>query len=456
MGSNDDVRLAVIGLGIKGTGHYEHVRKLSGVRLAALCDVDPVVLAREAAIADSEPGSVYATTDPRRVLERDDVDAVIIATPDHWHALLTIWACQAGKDVYIEKPLSQTVWEGRQMVEAARTHGRVVQHGTQARSDQGILEALEYIRGGNLGEVKWIHALFYKERKDIGTRLPWYPDWLDYDLYCGPAPMEPLVRKELHYDWHWFWDTGNGDATNLGVHAVDIARLMGGHDEAPRRQLSLGGRYVIDDSAETPNSILSVFDYGHIPIIQELRGLTKGTGLDVMDHKAGTRRGVVVHCEDGYFAGRFGGWVYDNQGKRIKGFPGDGGENHLANFIAAVRSRRTDQLTASIETGHASSAPVILSTISYRIGRPASPGEIRSALAEFDPALEAFSSFETHLEAHGVDLESDRLTLGRWVRTDDALDGITEVSGGNEYDLARARHLFRGVNRPGFTMPDGV
>jgi len=456
VGSNDAVRLAVIGLGRKGTNHHEHVRQLPGVRLAALCDVDPVVLAREVAIAGTEPGSVFATTDPRRVLERDDVDAVIIATPDHWHALLTIWACQAGKDVYIEKPLSQTVWEGRQMVKAARAHGRVVQHGTQARSDQSNHEALEYIRAGSLGEIKWIHALFYKERRDIGRRLPWYPEWLDYDLFCGPAPLEPLVRRDLHYDWHWFWNTGNGDATNIGVHVFDLARLMGGHDKAPRRLVSLGGRFVIDDSAETPNSILSVFDYGNIPVIHEIRGLPKGPGIDAMDHQAGLRSGVVVHCEDGYFAGRKGGWVFDNQGKRIKGFPGDGGQNHLANFVAAVRSRRTDQLAASIETGHASSAPVILSTISYRIGRPASPDEIRSALGGIDPALEVFSSFEKHLETHGVDLESERLTLGRWLQTDDALDRISEVSGENEYDLERARYLFRGIHRPGFALPDSV
>ncbi|HTO04782.1 MAG TPA: Gfo/Idh/MocA family oxidoreductase, partial [Opitutus sp.] len=248
-GSNDAVRVAVIGLNDKGASHVNQLLNLAGVRVVALCDVDPRILAREVEKLKAQQISVFAHTDARRIFERDDVDAVVIATSNHWHALLTVWACQAGKDVYVEKPVSRTIWEGRKMVEAAGKYGRIVQSGTQFRSDTGWPEAIAWLRAGNLGKIRCIHTICYKLRESIGHRLPWYPDWLDYDLYCGPTPMVPLKRERLEYDWHWDWNTGNGELGNNGVHVIDIARRITGQNGLPARVTSVGGHFGVDDVA---------------------------------------------------------------------------------------------------------------------------------------------------------------------------------------------------------------
>jgi hypothetical protein len=213
---------------------------------------------------------------------------------------------------------------------------------------------------------------------------------------------------------------------------------------------------VIDDSAQTPNTQLNIFDYEGIPVFQEIRGLPTAPGREAMDHVRGLRAGVLVQCEGGYYTGRNGGWVYDNRGKRIRGFPGDGGDGHLANFIAAMHSRRSGDLAASLQSGYTSSSPVILSTIAYRVGRPASPAAIRAELEAFPAALERFASIEKHLGGYGVDLESDPMTLGRWLEIEPADGTIRSVSGGDPADEARAHHLFRGVHRPGYDLPETV
>jgi predicted dehydrogenase/AraC-like DNA-binding protein len=249
LGANDDVRVAVIGLRSKGSEHIKQLLDLSGVRIVALCDVDPLVLWREVAKLKEKQINVFAATDAREIFDRSDVDAVVIATSNHWHALLTVWACQAGKDVYVEKPVSHTVWEGRKMVEAADTYKRIVQAGTQYRSDVAIPEAIAYLNEGHVGKMLAAHTTIYKRRESIGKKLPWYPDWLDYDMFCGPTPAVPLERDRIHYDWHWMWRTGNGELGNNGVHVLDIARRFAGHDGLPSRVMSLGGRYLVDDDS---------------------------------------------------------------------------------------------------------------------------------------------------------------------------------------------------------------
>jgi predicted dehydrogenase len=355
----------------KGSDHLEKLRKLSGVRISAVCDVDPRVLASQVQMLKKDNLEVFATSDARRLFERSDVDAVIVASPNHWHALHTVWACEAGKDVYVEKPVSHSVWEGAQMARAAKRHGRVVQAGTQMRSDVAMPEIIQYLREGHLGRMLWVHSLCYKSRDGIGRRQPWYPDWLDYDMYCGPAPVVPLVRENLHYDWHWYWDTGNGDLANIGIHEFDVGRWLAGHDGAPRRILSLGGRFAFDDAGETPNTQVTVFDYAGAPVILENRVLSAKPGVNYMDHRHGVRQGVIVQCENGYFAGRYGGAFYDRAGRKLKSITGDGGANHLANFFAAVRSRRSDKLAAPLETGRVSTSTCLYGNISYRLGAPA-------------------------------------------------------------------------------------
>ena len=454
VGSNDAVRVGIIGLGGKGSDHLRHLQTLPGVRVVALCDVDPKVLSRVTAGLKDPKVAPFATTDARELLARPDVDAVVIASPNHWHALLTVWACQAGKDVYVEKPMSHTVWEGRRMIEAARKYGRVVQVGTQHRSDPGLLAAAKYLREGHCGKMLHVHAVYYNVRKDIGYRLPWYPDWLSYDLFCGPSPMAPLERTNLHYDWHWSWATGNGDLGNNGVHVIDMGLFFSGHEALPRRIMCLGGRYVVADRADTPNSMLAVFDYADVPFIFEHRGLPAKPGVNYSDQAHGVRHGIVVQCEGGYFAGMIGGAVYDHDNKVIMKFPGDGGAGHMPNFLDAVRSRRVSDLAAPTEVAHVAATLCNMGNISYRVGESAGPDRVRESLGAVPDAVPYFEGLKGNLDANGVDLESHPLRLGRWLQVEG--DGIAQVESGGAADLDRARFLLRETHRPPYAMPENV
>jgi len=456
-GANDAVRVAVVGLRSKGAGHIRHLLTIPGVRIVALCDVDPSILAREVELMKERHIDVFATTDARKLMSRSDIDAVVIATGTYWHALLTIWACQAGKDVYVEKPVSHTVWEGSMMVRAAARYQRIVQAGTQLRSDPGAAEAVQYIKEGHLGKIQWIHTLCYKLRESIGRKEPWYPDWLDYDLFCGPAPMDPLERNRLHYDWHWMWSTGNGDMADLGIHVLDFARRFGRRDLMPRRSLSLGGRFGVDDVGETPNTQVAVFDCDEIPIFYESRGLPAKPGVKYVDQLYGLREGgVIVQCEGGYYAGFVGGAAYDRNGRKIRSFQGDNGAGHMANFLTAVRSRRKEDLAAPISTGHESTSICYYGNISYRLGRPAAANldQARQALEGFPPAEKILERMGQHLGTAHVDLTQGGLTLGPWLQLETAQNDITRVEGGEDGALERARFLLREVSRPPYVIPD--
>ena len=298
IGANDTIRLAVIGLGgteivggVGGRGHQliAALQQVPGVRIAALCDVDQTFLRREARPLEDRGHPVVTHTDLRRVLDDKAIDAVVIATPNHWHGLATVWACQAGKDVYVEKPFSHDLWEGRQMVAAARKHGRMVQTGTQNRSSTLLRRAFDELRSGQLGRIRYAHAIVYRGRAGIGrvdapTPLP---SAVDYDLWCGPAPKTPLRRRQLHYEWHWFWDTGNGEIGNNGVHMMDVCRWALGQNQPPPRAMSIGGRFAVNDAGETPNTQVALLDYQPAPLICEVRNVRTGTGATAMAY---TRR----------------------------------------------------------------------------------------------------------------------------------------------------------------------
>src|SRR5881628_597618 len=262
---NGTVRVAVIGVNGRGKDHLHGYGALAAqnVEVAAICDVDEEVLRRETDAFEKRFNKRPKTyKELRRVLEDKEIDAVSIATPNHWHSLAAIWACQAGKDVYVEKPLSHNIWEGRKLVEAARKYNRVVQHGTQCRSSQALIEAMQKLREGVIGKVYMAKGLCYKWRNTIGKAdgpQP-VPASVDYDLWCGPAPKGPLMRKRLHYDWHWFWSTGNGDIGNQGVHQMDIARWGLGVG-LPKRVQSMGDHFMFDDDQETPNTQITAFHY---------------------------------------------------------------------------------------------------------------------------------------------------------------------------------------------------
>jgi predicted dehydrogenase len=253
---SDELGVAVVGLNGRGMDHLEALRALPGVRIVALCDVDDLVLSRAAKKLREHELRADGHADFRNVLERKDVDAVSIATPNHWHALQAIWACQAGKDVYVEKPVTHAFGEGAPLVAAAQKYGRMVQCGMQSRTSPAIREALEWVRAGNLGALQLARGLCYKPRPSIGKCKgnQKIPDSVDYDLWCGPAPLVPLRRQRLHYDWHWSFATGDGDLGNQGVHQLDLARWALGAEKLPPSVLSLGARLGYEDDGETPNT----------------------------------------------------------------------------------------------------------------------------------------------------------------------------------------------------------
>jgi predicted dehydrogenase len=452
-GANDDIRLAIVGLKKKGKEHLEIFPKVPGIRIVALCDADTQFLDAEEKKFKDRGEKVARYVDYRKLLDDKDIDAVVVVTPDHWHALMTVWACQAGKDVYVEKPLSHNIWEGRKMVEAARKYKRIVQTGSQDRSDVGERAAVEYIRQGNLGRIELARAISYGLRESIGRAngpQP-IPASLDYDLFQGPASLVPLMRKELHYDWHWFWDTGTGEVGNLGAHNVDESRWALGRKDVAPRAVTIAGRVGMQDDGQTPNTQITFFDYDPVPIIYEVRGLRRRKGLRAREHYRGTSFGMIIHCEGGYFAGgRGGGWAYDTKGKRIKQFPGDGGIEHQANFIQAVRSRKVSDLRADILEGHVTATLCHMANISYRLGRKESPERIAEAVAGNDILAEAFERCLKHLKANEVDLQREPMTIGPSLN----FDGENERFVGEFSDMANM-YLRRNYRAP-FIVPDEV
>jgi predicted dehydrogenase len=456
-GANDAVRVAVVGLHGKGAHHVEMLKAVPGVRIVALCDVDETVLRQHAAELSAARPPVATYVDVRRLLESRDVDAVTIATPNHWHALMAIWACQAGKDVYVEKPVSHNVWEGRKLVEAAARYGRVVQAGTQSRSDEALLELAREVRAGKLGRIVRARGFCYKRRESIGRvdgPQP-IPAGVHYDLFCGPAPLEPLRRKNLHYDWHWFWATGDGDIGNQGVHEMDVCRWMLGEEKLPPRVFSIGGRFGYVDDGETPNTQVAVLDYPRAPILFEVRGLPKKTGAGYEDHYRGVRIGYVIEGEDASFVGGGGGgWIHDRDGRKVRQLSGGGGDTHVANFVRAVRSRRPEDLAAPIAGAHVSSALCHLANISHRLGAAVPLSDVKAQAASRTDVAEAVDRFAAHLGDNGVDLARSKPVLGPVL---DVLPDEERFASRSEYDLgAFANRLARGTYRPPYVVPEAV
>jgi predicted dehydrogenase len=430
----------VAGANGRGKNHLASLKAIRGARVVALCDADSAVLGKAAA---SVGGGVKTFGDIRKLLDSPEIDAVTIAMPNHWHSLAAIWACQAGKDVYVEKPVSHTVWEGRQLVAAAAKYNRVVQAGTQIRSGEGLREAVEWVHAGNLGKITASRGFCYKYRASIGKTegAQKVPSTVDYDLWCGPAPLAPLRRARLHYDWHWQWATGDGDVGNQGIHQMDVARWFLGEPGLPRHTMSVGGRLGYVDDGETPNTQIVVHDYPTAPLIFEVRGLparpvkesaggadsgsaeAAGARSGLMDKYHGVSVGNVVDCEGGSVvtSAYFTATAFDKAGNVVKEFKGK--DRHMDNFIEVVRSRKTASLYGPIAEGHISSALCHLGNISHRVGKAAAPGAIREKIQGQAALSEAFGRFSEHLAVNGVDLEKDRASLGMPLE----LDGASET-----------------------------
>ena len=375
-GANDRVRVAVCGLKSRGKDHLDAFSHVPNVEIAALCDVDESVLTKR---RGELRGSPRTFADVRRLLEDPSIDAISIATPNHWHALMAIWACQAGKDVYVEKPCSHNLWEGRQLVRASEKYSRIVQHGTQSRSARALIEAIDHLHRGTFGEIYLARGLCFKWRDTIG-RAPSepIPTGVDYDLWTGPAPLKPFTRNRFHYNWHWIWDTGNGDLGNQAVHQVDAAR-WGLGVAFPTRVSAVGGHFMFDDDQQTPNTLNCVFEF------DQPDGRRKMMEVEVRhwitNNEAGIRGGLfnrhntignIYYGSNGYLAaGNEDAFSYESWlGRDRKPGPSGHSDNdHFANFIKCVRSRKKDELNAPIEEGHISCALVHLANASYRLGR---------------------------------------------------------------------------------------
>jgi predicted dehydrogenase len=394
-GANDRLRIAVLGVNGRGKSHIEEVMDRAAsanVEVVAMADPDRNILQERAAEFEKKYGrKVRIEQDFRRLYESRDIDAVTLATPNHWHALQTIWACQAGKDVYVEKPATHNIHEGRKMVEAAYKYNRIVQHGVQLRSSVAIREAVKHLQDGLLGRVYMSRGLVFRRRGDIGNKgVTAVPKGLDYDLWTGPAPLRPFSRNLVHYNWHWHWDYGNGDVGNQGIHETDLCMWGLGLESLPERITSMGGKFLWDDCKEVPEVQTSIYHYPKQRKIIQFEVRHWNTNLE-----DGAGVGNIFYGEKGYMVIKGYGTYETYMGdKREKGpSRSESGELglHFQNWFDAIRARDMSVQHGPVQSGHLSSALAHLGNISYRLGRQ----------LQFDPVAERFIG-EGENEANGM------------------------------------------------------
>lgn len=421
--ADQKLRVAVVGIKGRGGSHIAGFGSRPDCEIAAFVDVDEAILNNRADEIEKKTGkrpTLYS--DMRKCFEDKSIDIVSIATPNHWHSLAAIWAIQAGKDVYVEKPVSHNVSEGRRVVEAARKYKKIVQTGTQSRSNPGMREAIAFVHKGGIGEVKLARGLCYKPRGSIGPKGNYdVPASVDYDIWSGPAEIKPLSRKSLHYDWHWMWDYGNGDLGNQGIHQMDIARWGLGEMNLGESVLSYGGRFGYEDAGETANTQVSIHEFaGGKRLVFEVRGL-KTSPFQIPYKEGDTQKftessvGVIFYGSEGYLVipSYSGGTVLDKNGVPTGvTFKGGGDENHFANFVNAVRSRKHEDLNADILDGHLSSALCHIGNISYRLGSPMLVKDLNTKFSGDSEAQETLDRFQQHLRENKVDPDTTKVTVG--------------------------------------------
>jgi predicted dehydrogenase len=449
--AGDKLRVAVIGVNGRGMAHVGGFANKNGCVITTICDADSGVVKKAMNTVKDRQGKEPAyVQDLRKVVEDKNIDIVSIATPNHWHALAAIWALQNGKDVYVEKPVSHNVFEGRQIVEAARKYRRICQAGTQSRSSTGMREAMKFLHDGKLGKVKLSRGLCYKLRPSIGqagAEGGKIPATVDYNLWCGPAPVQtPLRRKKLHYDWHWTWDYGNGDLGNQGIHEMDKARWGLNQKGLPKSVISVGGRFGYVDDGETANTQVCVFDYGDSELIFEVRGWpSKSPFPGKKSPKEGVKPqnfvGNVFYGTEGYLVcpNYTGGVAYSNDGDIIKEF--SGGDDHFGNFIKAVRSRKIEDLNGEILEGHVSSALCHLGNISLRLGTDQPFDKETKALGDDKEAVATFERMRDHLKDNSIKLTGVNYKSGRKLAIDAEHEKFT---GDKEADALLTREYRKG------------
>ena len=457
---NDQLRVAVIGVHGRGKDHINGLAGKHNCIITTICDADSAVIGGAMKLAEGQQKKLPKfEQDIRKVVEDKDIDIVTVATPNHWHALAAIWAMQNGKDVYVEKPVSHNISEGRRIVEVARKTNRICQAGTQSRSSKGMREAMAFLHAGKLGKIRLARGLCYKLRPSIGKvdgpQQP--PKTMNYDLWCGPAPYKPPHRNTkfgtVHYDWHWFWDYGNGDLGNQGIHEMDKARWGLNKHELASCVVSVGGRLGYVDDGETPNTQICVYDFGDCELIFEVRGWPSRSPFPGKESPKDSIKptnfvGNVFYGSEGFLVcpSYSNGIAYSKDGEVIRKF--SGGDDHFANFVKAVRSRKVEDLNADILEGHLSSALCHLGNVSYRLGDEQPFGQTPQAFAKDKDAGESFERMEQHLKDNKVSLDAVKCRIGRKL----AVEPAKEIFLGDK----DANALLTREYRKGFEVPAKV
>ena len=444
LGANECVNVGMIGLGSMGGGHYKGLKEMAECRVVAVSDADSERMGKADGIVKHQ--------DFRRLLEMKDIDAVFVATPNHWHSLAAIMSMQAGKHVYVEKPVSHCIWEGRKMVEASRRYKRICQAGTQQASCPSVQAAAKDIQAGKYGKVLWAHCCKLGARKSIGkvSGPVKPPETVDYNLWAGPAPMTPIMRENFHYDWHWQWNWGDGEMGNWAIHFLNDLRQILGWQDVPGNVMTVGNRFW-DDDGETPNMQFSVMEHRGVKVVVDVRNLPDLRGGDGGAVYLGARDGNTIMCEKGYVKiSRGGGAGYDLEGNRIARYKGDGGGAHKRNFFDAIKAGDRSILNAEIEMGHQSTVMCHLSNISWRLGSKVSVQEISESVKGNEDAMNTLDSVVNQLAFNKIDLEKTPLIAGPRLRYDNKAEKFT----GDH--AADANRFVRLPNRPEFTVPEKV
>ncbi len=427
LGANDAVRVGVAGIRGRGQSHinaFAKELKDQNTQVTYLIDPDTRLFGPRGSTVNELGGNAPKTVkDIREALDDKNLDVITVATCNHWHSLITIWACQAGKDVYVEKPISHNVFEGRQCVEAAKKYGRVVQHGTQQRSSIERAKEIAALQSGKYGKLLVSKGYCSKPRWSIGNKpTEAAPSELDFNLWLGPAPEQAYHGNLVPYNWHWFWDTGNGDIGNQGVHEMDVARWAIKDATLPKSVWSLGGRFAVEDQGQTPNTQMAVFDYGDALLLFEVRGL-------------------VGNKDRGNFPGNVSNEYYTTEGRihegKFYGHGSDVGEaladadahvtpgGTFGSFLSAVRSRKPQDNNANAEVAHYSAALCHLANISYRLGEKASYDKAAGSIGDNKQVVASFGALQDNLKAVGVKLEQTEYQVGRKLDFDAASEKFT-------------------------------
>ena len=449
LGANDVIRVGVAGIHGQGNGHIGQYLGLKGVQITYLIDPDASLFESRGAPIEKKWGhKPTCVQDIRKALDDKELDAISIATPNHWHSLMTIWACQAGKDVYVEKPLSHDMSEGRRCVEAARKYKRIVQHGTQQRSSPGKANEIAAVHSGKYGKLLVSKGYCCKPRWSIGRKPDAHPpEHLDFNIWLGPATERAFHANLVHYNWHWFWDFGNGDIGNQGIHELDVARWAIQGATLPAKVWSLGGRLGFEDQGQTPNMQMAVYEYGDVLLVFEVRGL-------------------VDKPKDGPFKFRVGNEYYTTEGMIANGqfHPRNGGKpEKLAkfnarvtpggpwgSFLSTVRSRKVEECNADVEVAHHSCALIHAANISYRLGEKVPFNGRSQKLGDNGEVVTTFQNLTNNLKGVGVKLEETSYQLGRTLH----LDPKTERFVGE--NAADANSFLTREYRKPFVIPERV